>query len=51
MSQLRVEGLDVYYGAVHALKGVSLRVALAQPRTASIRSARIFATRAWLSCA
>ena len=26
MSQLAVEGLDVYYGAVHALKGVSLRV-------------------------
>ncbi len=26
MSQLQVEGLDVYYGAVHALKGVSLRV-------------------------
>jgi branched-chain amino acid transport system ATP-binding protein len=26
MSQLRVEGLDVYYGAVHALKGVSMRV-------------------------
>ena len=26
MSQLRVEGLDVYYGAVHALKGVSVRV-------------------------
>ncbi len=26
MSQLVVEGLDVYYGAVHALKGVSLRV-------------------------
>jgi len=25
MSQLVVEGLDVYYGAVHALKGVSLR--------------------------
>ncbi|MCC6348365.1 MAG: ABC transporter ATP-binding protein [Candidatus Eisenbacteria bacterium] len=25
MSQLEVEGLDVYYGAVHALKGVSLR--------------------------
>jgi len=24
MSQLQVEGLDVYYGAVHALKGVSL---------------------------
>jgi branched-chain amino acid transport system ATP-binding protein len=24
MSQLRVEGLDVYYGAVHALKGVSV---------------------------
>ena len=26
MSQLVVEALDVYYGAVHALKGVSLRV-------------------------
>jgi branched-chain amino acid transport system ATP-binding protein len=26
VSQLQVEGLDVYYGAVHALKGVSLRV-------------------------
>ena len=26
MSQLLVEALDVYYGAVHALKGVSLRV-------------------------
>ena len=26
MSQLVVEGLDVYYGAVHALKGVSLHV-------------------------
>ena len=26
MSQLVVEGLDVFYGAVHALKGVSLRV-------------------------
>ena len=26
MSQLAVEGLDVYYGAVHALKGVSLHV-------------------------
>ena len=26
MSQLVVEGLDVYYGAVHALKGVSLKV-------------------------
>jgi branched-chain amino acid transport system ATP-binding protein len=26
MSQLAVEALDVYYGAVHALKGVSLRV-------------------------
>ncbi len=26
MSQLTVESLDVYYGAVHALKGVSLRV-------------------------
>jgi branched-chain amino acid transport system ATP-binding protein len=26
MSQLRVEGLDVYYGAVHALKGVSIHV-------------------------
>jgi branched-chain amino acid transport system ATP-binding protein len=26
VSQLVVEGLDVYYGAVHALKGVSLRV-------------------------
>ncbi|HXS81301.1 MAG TPA: ABC transporter ATP-binding protein [Methylomirabilota bacterium] len=26
MSQLLVESLDVYYGAVHALKGVSLRV-------------------------
>ncbi len=26
MSQLSVEGLDVYYGAVHALKGVSVRV-------------------------
>jgi len=26
VSQLLVEGLDVYYGAVHALKGVSLRV-------------------------
>jgi len=26
VSQLAVEGLDVYYGAVHALKGVSLRV-------------------------
>ena len=26
MSQLVVEGLDVYYGAVHALKGVSVRV-------------------------
>ena len=26
MSQLVVEGLDVHYGAVHALKGVSLRV-------------------------
>ena len=26
MSQLLVEGLDVYYGAVHALKGVSLQV-------------------------
>jgi branched-chain amino acid transport system ATP-binding protein len=26
VSQLRVEGLDVFYGAVHALKGVSLRV-------------------------
>ena len=26
MSQLLVEGLDVYYGAVHALKGVSLHV-------------------------
>jgi branched-chain amino acid transport system ATP-binding protein len=26
MSQLTVEALDVYYGAVHALKGVSLRV-------------------------
>ena len=25
MSQLEVQGLDVYYGAVHALKGVSLR--------------------------
>ena len=25
MSQLLVEGLDVYYGAVHALKGVSVR--------------------------
>ncbi len=25
MSQLVVEGLDVYYGAVHALKGVSVR--------------------------
>jgi branched-chain amino acid transport system ATP-binding protein len=24
MSQLKVEGLDVYYGAVHALKGVSV---------------------------
>jgi len=26
MSQLRVEGLDVFYGAVHALKGVSMHV-------------------------
>ena len=26
MSQLLVEGLDVYYGAVHALKGVSVKV-------------------------
>ena len=26
MSQLKVEGLDVYYGAVHALKGVSVHV-------------------------
>ena len=26
MSQLQVDGLDVYYGAVHALNGVSLRV-------------------------
>jgi branched-chain amino acid transport system ATP-binding protein len=26
VSQLSVEGLDVYYGAVHALKGVSLHV-------------------------
>jgi len=26
VSQLAVEGLDVYYGAVHALKGVSVRV-------------------------
>ena len=26
MSQLEVQGLDVYYGAVHALKGVSLQV-------------------------
>ena len=26
MSQLQVEGLDVYYGAVHALKGVSVSV-------------------------
>ena len=26
MSQLAVENLDVYYGAVHALKGVSLHV-------------------------
>jgi branched-chain amino acid transport system ATP-binding protein len=26
VSQLAVEGLDVYYGAVHALKGVSLHV-------------------------
>ena len=26
MSQLEVQGLDVYYGAVHALKGVSLHV-------------------------
>src|SRR5262249_37368252 len=26
VSQLQVEGLDVYYGAVHALKGVSIRV-------------------------
>ncbi len=26
MSQLEVQGLDVYYGAVHALKGVSVRV-------------------------
>ncbi len=26
MSQLEVEGLDVFYGAVHALKGVSVRV-------------------------
>jgi branched-chain amino acid transport system ATP-binding protein len=26
MSQLRVEGLDVFHGAVHALKGVSLHV-------------------------
>ncbi len=25
MSQLVVEGLDVYYGAIHALKGVSMR--------------------------
>jgi branched-chain amino acid transport system ATP-binding protein len=25
MSQLQVEGLDVYYGAVHALKGVNVR--------------------------
>ena len=26
VSQLRVDGLDVYYGAVHALKGVSVHV-------------------------
>ena len=26
MSQLKVEGLDVFYGAVHALKGVSVHV-------------------------
>ena len=26
MSQLQVEGLDVFYGAVHALKGVSIHV-------------------------
>ena len=37
MSVLEVDGLDVYYGAVHALKGVNLRADAGEIVRASCR--------------